>query len=76
MSLFVISQRYRVLTVQIIDSTQNVLDTDFEKVRKFLVSKNNILKFRKWFKYGLRTSAFSTGVLLETTFIAPFHMEQ
>lgn len=40
MSLFVISQRYRVLTVQIIDSTQNVLDTDFEKVRKFLWVKN------------------------------------
>lgn len=76
MSLFVISQRYRVLTVQIIDSTQNVLDTDFEKVRKFLVSKNNRLKFRKWFKYRLSTSAFSTGVLLETTFIAPFRMEQ
>ena len=49
--------------LQINDGTQNVLDTDFEKVRKFLVSKNNILKFRKRFKYGLRASALSTCVL-------------
>lgn len=41
MSLFVISQRYRVFLLQIIDSTQNVLDTDFEKVRKFLVGKKH-----------------------------------
>ena len=38
MFLPVISLRYRVLTV----STQNVLDTDFEKVRKFLIGKKNI----------------------------------
>ena len=64
------------LLLQINDGTQNVLDTDFGKVRKFLVSKNNILKFRKRFKYGLRASALSTGVLLETTFPVPFRMEQ